>query len=52
MFAYLMGSGTDHHSISKIDSDVALPDGIIRSFKENEVSGLCFCFGNVLAFLP
>ena len=32
--------------------DVALPDGIIRSFKENEVSGLCFCFGNVLAFLP
>ena len=45
-------SGRHHHAVSEVDSNVAFPGGIIRSFKENKVSGLCFCFGNVLAFLP
>ncbi len=45
-------SGTDHHAIAEVDSDVAFSGGIIRSFEENKVTGLCFCFGNVLAFLP
>ena len=31
---------------------MALPNGIIRSFKENEVSGLCFCLADMLAFVP
>ena len=26
--------------------------GIIRSLEENKITGLCFGFGNVLAFLP
>ena len=31
---------------------MAHPRRIICSFEENQISGLCFSFGNVLAFLP
>ena len=41
-----------HHPVSKVDSDMTFPRRIIRSFKENKITGLCFCFGDVLAFLP
>ena len=45
-------SGTDHHAITEIDSAMAHPRRIIRSFEENQVTGLCFGFRNMLALLP
>ena len=26
--------------------------GVVGTFEENQISGLCFCFGDVLAFIP
>ena len=45
-------AGGHHHAVSEVDSDMAFPRRIIRSFKENKVAGLCFGFGNVLALVP
>ena len=45
-------SGTDHHAIAEVDSNVTFSGRIIRSFKENKVAGLCFGSGNVLALVP
>ena len=41
-----------HHPVSEVDAHMAFPRRIIRSFKENQITGLCFCFGNVLALVP
>ena len=45
-------SGTDHHAIAEVDSNVTFSGGIIRFLEENKVAGLCFGFGNVLALVP
>ena len=45
-------SGTDHHAVAEVDSNVTFSGGIIRSLEENKVTGLCFGFGNVLALVP
>ena len=45
-------AGTDHHAVAQIDANVTFSGGIIRSFKENKISGLCFCFADVLALVP
>ena len=41
-----------HHAVSKVDAAMAHPRRIIGSFEENQITGLCFGFGNVPAFLP
>ena len=45
-------SGTDHHTVSEIYSSMAHAGGVVGTFEENQISGLCFCFGDVLAFIP
>ena len=45
-------SGTDHHAVSEVDAHMTFPRRIIRSFKENKVTGLCFCLADVLALVP
>ena len=45
-------SGTDHHAIAEVDSNVTFSGGIIRSLEENKVTGLCFCLADVLALVP
>ena len=45
-------SGTDHHAVAEVDAHMTFSRRIIRSFKENNVTGLCFGFGNVLALVP
>ena len=45
-------SGRHHLAVSKVDAHMTFPRCIIRSLEENKVTGLCFGFGNVLAFLP
>ena len=45
-------SGTDHHTVSEIDSGVAHAGGVVGAFEKDQISGLCFCFGNVLALVP
>ena len=45
-------SSRHHHAVSKVDSAMAHPRRIIGSFEENQIAWFCFCFGNVLAFLP
>ena len=41
-----------HHAVAKVDAHMTFSGGIIRSLEENKITGLCFGFGNVLAFLP
>ena len=45
-------SSADHHAVAKVDAHMTFSGGIIRSLEENKITGLCFGFGNVLAFLP
>ena len=45
-------SGTDHHAIAEVDSNVTFSGGIIRSLEENKVTGLCFGLADVLALVP
>jgi len=45
-------AGGHHHAVSKVDAHMTFSGGIIRSLEENKITGLCFGFGNVLAFLP
>ena len=45
-------AGTDHHAVAQIDSGMAHAGGVVGAFEKDQISGLCFCFGNVLAFLP
>ena len=41
-----------HHASAKVDADVAHPGGIIRSFEENQITGLGFGLADVLALVP
>ena len=45
-------SGTDHHPVAKIDSGVAHAGGVVGAFEKDQISGLCFGFGNVMALVP
>ena len=45
-------SGADHHAVAEVDAHMAFPRRIIRSFKENKVTGLCLGLGNVMALVP
>ena len=45
-------SGTDHHAVAQINPSMAHAGGVVGSFEKDQITGLCFCFGNVLAFLP
>ena len=45
-------SGGHHHPVAEVDSNVTFSGGIIRSFKENKVTGLCFGLADVLALIP
>ena len=45
-------SSADHHAVAKVDAHMTFSGGIIRSLEENKITGLCFGFGNVLAFRP
>ena len=48
---YGVASG-HHHAVAEVDSHMTFPRRIIRSFKENKVTGLCFCLADVLALIP
>ena len=39
-------SGTDHHAVAEIDSGMAHAGGVVGSFEKDQISGLCFGFGN------
>ena len=41
-----------HHAVAEINPGMAHAGGVIRSLEENQVTGLGFCFGNVLALVP
>ena len=45
-------AGTDHHAVAQIDSGMAHAGGVVGSFEKDQISGLCFSFGNVLALVP
>ena len=45
-------SGTDHHAIAEIDPGMAHAGGVVGAFEKDQITGLCFGFGNVLAFVP
>ena len=45
-------SGTDHHAVAQIDSGVAHAGGVVGSLEKDQITGLCFGFGNVLALIP
>ena len=45
-------AGTDHHAVAQIDSGMAHAGGVVGSFEKDQISGLCFGFGNVLALVP
>ena len=45
-------SGTDHHAIAQIDPGMAHAGGVVGAFEKDQISGLCFGFGNMLAFVP
>ena len=45
-------SGTDHHAVAEIDSSMAHAGGVIGAFEENQITGLCIGFGDVLALVP
>ena len=45
-------AGGHHHAVSEVDAHMTFPRRIIRSFKENKVTGLCFCLADVLALVP
>ena len=45
-------SGRHHLAVSEVDAHMTFPRRIIRSFKENKVTGLCFGFRNMLALVP
>ena len=47
---YGVASG-HHHAVAEVDSHMTFPRRIIRSFKENKITGFCFGFGNVLALI-
>ncbi len=45
-------SGRHHLAVSKVDAHKTFPRRIIRSFEENQITGLGFGLADVLAFLP
>ena len=45
-------SGTDHHAVAQINPSMAHAGGVVGAFEKDQISGLCFGFGNVLTFLP
>ena len=45
-------SSADHHAVAKVDAHMTFSGGIIRSIEENEITGLCFGFADVLALVP
>ncbi len=50
MFAYLMGSpALTIMPLPRYMPSMAHAGGVVGTFEENKVSGLCFCFADVLA---
>ena len=45
-------SSGHHHAVAQIDPGMAHAGGVIGAFEKDQITGLCFCFGNVPAFLP
>ena len=45
-------SGTDHHAVAQINPGMAHAGSVVGALKKDQITGLCFRFGNVLAFLP
>ena len=45
-------SGADHHAVAQIDPGVAHAGGVVSAFEKDQIAGLCFGFGNMLALVP